>query len=197
MKLLFACFVVVLVTWMSFSSIIRELRRGALTMLETHIMMSSLIFRLIHTLVLHLALLLVLCLISLMDLTITHIVLVHKRTTLWLNALVTTHILIVVIISYVVLVFLLEGLTLTLSLEIWMVHVFPIVVHVPLGQMVKCKGQRRPFQAAWLKFWIPALDSVWGSCDDRTTGMFGEAAMAKTWDVIPGFYAKTEYSSYA
>jgi hypothetical protein len=136
-------------------------------MLETHIMMSSLIFRLIHTLVLHLALLLVLCLIFLMDLTITHIVLVHKRTTLWLNALVTTHVLIVVIISYVVLVFLLEGLTLTLSLEIWMVHVFPIVVHVPLGQMVKCKGQRRPFQAAWLSSGF--LRSI----------LCGEAAMTK------------------
>jgi hypothetical protein len=36
-------------------------------MLETHIVMSNLIFRVAHTLVLHLALLLVLCLISFMD----------------------------------------------------------------------------------------------------------------------------------
>jgi hypothetical protein len=55
----------------------------------------------------------------------------------------------------------------------------------------------KTFSGRMVKFWIPALDSVWGSCDDKTTGMFSEAAMAKTWDVIPGFYDKTEYSSYA
>jgi hypothetical protein len=71
---LFACFVAVLVIWMSFASVTRELRRDASTMLETHIVMSSLIFRLVLTLVLRLALLLVLCLISPMDLTITHMV---------------------------------------------------------------------------------------------------------------------------
>jgi hypothetical protein len=61
----------------------------------------------------------------LMDLTIVHMVLAHKRTALYLDALVTTHILIVVIISHVGLVFLLEGLTLTLSPNTWTVHVFP------------------------------------------------------------------------
>jgi hypothetical protein len=45
-------------------------------MLETHILMTSLIFRLMFTLVLRLTLLLVLCLVSLMDLTIAHMVLV-------------------------------------------------------------------------------------------------------------------------
>jgi hypothetical protein len=35
---------VVLVTWMSFASDARALRRGALSMIETHIVMSSLIF---------------------------------------------------------------------------------------------------------------------------------------------------------
>jgi hypothetical protein len=130
-KLLFACFVAVLVTWMSFASGRRELRGGVLSMLEIHIVMSSLIcrlvlilmFRLALTLVLHLtlfhvlclALLLVLCLSSLMDLTITHMVLVHKRTALSLDALDTAHVLIVVIVSRVGLVSLLEGLTLTLS----------------------------------------------------------------------------------
>jgi hypothetical protein len=84
-------------------------------MLETHIVMSSLIFCLILTLVLHLAHLLMLCLISLMDLTIALMVLHHERIALCLDALVTTHVLIVVIISYICLVFLLEGLTLTLS----------------------------------------------------------------------------------
>jgi hypothetical protein len=64
-------------------------------MLETHIMMSSLIcrlvlilmFRLAHTLVLHLTLLHMLFLSSLMDLTIAHMVLDHERTTLSLDAL--------------------------------------------------------------------------------------------------------------
>jgi hypothetical protein len=84
-------------------------------MLETHIVMSYLSFRLILTLVLHLKLLLVLCLSSLMELTITHMILVHKRTTLWLDALDTAHVLIMVIVSHVGLVFSLELLTLTLS----------------------------------------------------------------------------------
>jgi hypothetical protein len=92
-------------------------------MLETHIVMSSLISRLVlilmfcHviTLVLCLALLLVLCLAFLMELTTAHMVLVHERTTLSLDALVMTHVLIVVIVSRVGLVFLLEGLTLTFT----------------------------------------------------------------------------------
>jgi hypothetical protein len=94
-------------------------------MLETQILMSSLIFRLILTLVLCLTVLLMLCLNSLMDLTITHIVLVHERIALSLDTLVMTHVLIVVIIFHVGLVFLLEGLRLTLSQDIWTVHVFP------------------------------------------------------------------------
>jgi hypothetical protein len=100
-------------------------------MLETHIVMSSLIFRLVLILmfrlaltlvlcltvfhVLCLALLLVLCLSSLMDLTIDHMVLVHERTALCLDVLDMAHVLTVVIISHVGLVSLLEGLTLTLS----------------------------------------------------------------------------------
>jgi hypothetical protein len=100
-------------------------------MLATHIVMSSLIFclvlilmfRLAFTLVflltlshvLCLALLLVLFLSSLMDLTIAHIVLVHERTALSLDALVMAHVLIVVIVFRVGLVFLLEGLSPTLS----------------------------------------------------------------------------------
>jgi hypothetical protein len=47
---------------------------------ETHIMMSFLIFHLTFSLVLCLALLLVVYLSSLMDLTIRHMVLVHERT---------------------------------------------------------------------------------------------------------------------
>jgi hypothetical protein len=74
---------------MSFTSVAKELRRDALTMLETHIVMSSLIFHLVLTLVLCLTLLLVPCLISLMDLTIAHMILVHERTNLCLDALVT------------------------------------------------------------------------------------------------------------
>jgi hypothetical protein len=123
-------------------------RRRVDYMLETHIVMNSLISRLVlivmfhlaFTLVLHLALLHVLFLSSLMDLTIAHMVLVHERTALSLDALVTTHVLIVVIVSHVGLVFLLEGPTPILSQDTWMVHVFPVVVHVPLGQVVRCKG---------------------------------------------------------
>jgi hypothetical protein len=81
-------------------------------MLETHIVMSSLIFRLVlilmsrltFTVVLHLALFLVLCLNSLIDLTIAHMVLVHERTALSLDALVTAHVLVMVIVSHVGLV---------------------------------------------------------------------------------------------
>jgi hypothetical protein len=120
---LFECFVAVLVTWMSFASGIGELKGAVLSMLETHIVMSLLISRLVHilmfhlalTLVLHLTLLHVLFLSSLMDLAIPHMVLVHERTTLSLDALVMPHVLIVVIVSRVGLVFLLEDPTPTLS----------------------------------------------------------------------------------
>jgi hypothetical protein len=129
--LLFACFVAVRVIWMSFASDGRELRGGVLSMLDTHIVISSLIsclvlilvFCLAFTLVLRLALFHVLCLTlllvlhlsSLMDLTIAHMVLVHERTALCLDALNTAHVLIVIIVSRVGLFSLLEGLTLTLS----------------------------------------------------------------------------------
>jgi hypothetical protein len=82
---LFVCFVAMLVTWMSFVSNVRELTKDTLSMLETHIVMSSLIFRLM----LCLTLLHVLFLSSLMDLTIAHMVLVHERTTLSVDDLVT------------------------------------------------------------------------------------------------------------
>jgi hypothetical protein len=129
----------VLVTWMSFASDTRELRRGTLSMVETHIVISCLIFCLVLTLVLHLTLLLVLCLISLMDLTITHMVLVHERTALYLDTLVTADVLVVVVIPCIGMVFPLEGLTLTLSPVTWMVHVFPIMVLIPLVQRLRCK----------------------------------------------------------
>jgi hypothetical protein len=126
-------------------------------MLETHIVMSLsifhlvliLMFRLAFTLVLLLApshvlclaLLLALCLSLLMDPTITHMVLVHKRTALSVDALVTAHVLIVVTVSRVGIVFPLEGPFPTLSRDTWTVHTFPVVVHVPLGQVVRCKGR--------------------------------------------------------
>jgi hypothetical protein len=94
-----------------------------LSRVETHIVMSSLIFHLVLilmfclaiTLVLRLSLFHGLCLSSLMDLTIAHMVLVHERTTLSLDALVTAHVLVVVIISHVGLIFLMEGPSPTLS----------------------------------------------------------------------------------
>jgi hypothetical protein len=102
---------------MSFASGGRELRGDMLSMLETHIVMSSLIFCLAlilifclaFTLVLRLALFHVLCLSLLMDLTITHMVLIQDRTALSLDALGAVHVLIVVIVSCIGLVFPLEG----------------------------------------------------------------------------------------
>jgi hypothetical protein len=69
------------------------------------------------------------------------VVLVHERTTLYLYALITAHILIMVIVFYVGTVFLLENFTRALSPDTWMVHVFSVMVHVPL---------LRPPQVAWL-----------------------------------------------
>jgi hypothetical protein len=125
-------------------------------MLKTHIVMSSLMFRLSLILVFHLAftlvlllalshvlcltLLLVLCLSSLMDPTIAHMVLVYERIALSLDTLDTAHVLIVVIVSHVGLIFPLEGPFPTLSQDTWTVHAFPVVVLVPLGQVVRCKG---------------------------------------------------------
>jgi hypothetical protein len=135
-----------------------------LGMLETHIVMSSLmfclslilVFRLARTLVVCLtlflvlllslsqvlcfALLLLLRLNSLMDPTIAHMVLAHERTALSLDALVTAYVLIVVTVSRVGLVFPLEGPFPTLSRDTWTVHAFPVVLHVPLSQVVRCKG---------------------------------------------------------
>jgi ABC-type uncharacterized transport system permease subunit len=124
-------------------------------MLETYIVMNLLIFclvlilmfRLAFTLVLllapshvlYLALLLVLCLSSLMNLTIAHMILVHERIVLSLDALVMTHVLIVVTVSCVGLISPLEGPFPTLNRDTWTVHAFPVVVHVPLGQVVRCK----------------------------------------------------------
>jgi hypothetical protein len=72
-----------------------------------------------------------------MDLTIFHIVLVHERRALCLDTLVTTHVLIVVIVLRVGTIFLVERLTLALSQDTWTIHIFPVVVHVPLVQMVR------------------------------------------------------------
>jgi hypothetical protein len=100
-------------------------------MLETHNMTRLLIFCLVLFLMLHL--------ISFMNLTIAHMVLVHERIALCLDTLVKDHVLIMVIVLRIGTVFLLEGLTLALSQDIWTVHIFPVVVHVPLAQMVRCK----------------------------------------------------------
>jgi hypothetical protein len=66
--------------------------------------------------------------------------LVHDRIALSLDALVVANVLIVVTVSRVGLVFPLEGLFPTLSRDTWTVHAFLVVVHVPLGQVVRCKG---------------------------------------------------------
>jgi hypothetical protein len=154
---LFACFVAVVVTWMSFASDNRELRRGILSMLETHIVMSSLIFRLILTLVVRLAHLLVLCLISLMDLTIAHMVFVHERIGFCLDALDTAHVLIMVIVSHVGMVFLLEGLTLTLSPGTWTIHVFPHHGSHPTSSNGEVQKTIKTSSSRMVKCWIPKI----------------------------------------
>jgi hypothetical protein len=60
------------------------------------------------------------------------------------------HVLIVVIVPRIGTIFLLEGLTLALSQDTWMVHVFPVMVHVPLVQMMRYKRLLRPPQVSWL-----------------------------------------------
>jgi ascorbate-specific PTS system EIIC-type component UlaA len=94
-------------------------------MLETHIVMSSLIFHLILTLML--------CLISLRDLTIAHMILLHGRIAFYLDALVLAHVLIVMIIFCKSPVFLLEGLALTQSLGTLTVHIFSHRDTRPIG----------------------------------------------------------------
>jgi hypothetical protein len=101
-------------------------------MIETNIMISLLIFRLTF--------LLVLWLIFLMDLTIAHMVLVHERVVLFLDALVLTHTLSVVLVPRVGMVFPIEVSILTLNRVALTVHTLLIVVHVPLAQIVMCKG---------------------------------------------------------
>jgi hypothetical protein len=66
-------------------------------MLETHIMMSLLIFGLTF--------LLVLCLIFLINVTIAHMILVHERVVLCLDTLVSTHAVIVVFVPRVGMIF--------------------------------------------------------------------------------------------
>jgi hypothetical protein len=104
-------------------------------MLGTHIAMGLLIIHLI------LILILVLRLISLMDLTIVDMILVHERTTSCLDALVTAHVLIVVIVSRVGMVSLLESFSLTLSPDTWTIHIFPIVLLVQVVERLRCKRQ--------------------------------------------------------
>jgi hypothetical protein len=131
-KFIFTCFVAVRVTWMSFAFSTREWRRAMWTMLETHIMMSLLIFCLTFLLVLRL--------VFLMDVIIAHKVLVHMRVVLCLDDLVSTHALIMVFVHRIGLVFPPDVSILTLSQVALIVHAFPVVVHVPLTQMVRCKG---------------------------------------------------------
>jgi hypothetical protein len=69
-----------------------------------------------------------------------HRFLINERTVLSLDILVTAHVLIVVTVSCVGLVFPLEGPSPTLSRDTWTVHAFPVVIRVPLRQVVRCKG---------------------------------------------------------
>jgi hypothetical protein len=66
-------------------------------------------------LIFHIIFITVLCLLFLVDLTITNMVLVHERVTLYLDALLLPHILIMVFVLRVGMIFSLEVSILTLS----------------------------------------------------------------------------------
>jgi hypothetical protein len=116
-----------------------------------------LIFHLVLTLVLHLTLLHALFLSSLIDLTIAYMVLVHERTTLSLDALVMAHVLIVVIIYHIGLVFLQESFTPILSWDTWTVHIFPVMVLVPLVSNGDVQKIVKTFSGLIVKCWIPKI----------------------------------------
>jgi hypothetical protein len=142
-------------------------------MLETHIVMSSLIFRLVLILMFHLAftlvlllalshmicftLLLVLRLSSLMDPTIAHMVLVHERTALSLDALVMAHVLNVVTVSRVGLIFPLEGPFPTLSRDTWTVHAFPHRGSRPTWPSGEVQRTIKTSSDCMVKCWIPKI----------------------------------------
>jgi hypothetical protein len=134
---------VVLVTWMSSASIAREWRRDVLIMLETLIIMRS--FDYARNSYRNEFIDFPPCTSSHASPNFFHgpnhrsYVLIHERMTLCLDALVTAHVLIVVIVPRVGTVFLLEGVTLIVSRDTWTVHVSPIVIYIPLPQMVRCK----------------------------------------------------------
>jgi hypothetical protein len=67
-------------------------------------------------------------------------ILVHERVALFLDALVLTHVLIVVLVPHVGTVLPLEVPIITLSQVTLMVHAFLVVVHIPLAQIVKYKS---------------------------------------------------------
>jgi hypothetical protein len=125
---------------MSFASGARGLRGGALIMPETHIVMSFLIFHLALSLALCITLLLILYLSSLMDLTIIHMFLVYERTAFSLDALVMAHVLIVVIVSHAGLFFLLKGSHTHFESRQTDGPHFPHRDHIPLSQVMLCKG---------------------------------------------------------
>jgi hypothetical protein len=133
-------------------------------MLETHIVMSSLIFQLVlilmfrlaFTLVLHLTLLHVLLLSSLMDLTIAYMVLVHERITLSLDALVMAHILVVVIVSRIGLIFLLDGPTPTLPRHLDGPH-FSCRGSHPTRSSGEVQRTMKTSSSRMVKCWIPKI----------------------------------------
>jgi hypothetical protein len=120
-------------------------------MLETHIMMSLLIF--------HLTFLLVLRLIFLIDLTIAHIVLVHERVVLCLDALVSTHALIVVFVPRVDMVFPLGVSILTLSRLHFDGPCFPRRGSRPTHSNGEVQRTMKTCSGRMVKCWIPKFFS--------------------------------------
>jgi hypothetical protein len=74
-----------------------------------------------------------------------------------LNALVRAHILIVVIVSHIGLVFLLEGLTLTLSSDTLIGHIFPHRGTHPTGLDGEVQRTVKTSSDRMVKCWIPKI----------------------------------------
>ena len=122
-----------------------------------------------------------------MDLTIAHMVLVHERTALSLDALVTAHVLIVVTVYRVGLVFPLEGPFPTLSLRQLQLRARPLRSTLWVGPPVRVSSHRRSAPAEAGDRLRPF--EVGGGADPRRGGQAMEGAggrIASSVDLVRG-----------
>jgi hypothetical protein len=90
-----------------------------------------------------------------MDVTITHMVWVHERIALCLDALVTAHVLIMVIVPRVGTVFLLEGLTLSFEPRYLDGTYFPRCSSRPTRSNGEVQKTVKTSSGHMVKCWIP------------------------------------------